>query len=123
MLTGRAESVCPCCLLLGRAGTELLLPRLHLEEIHPWLEAFNLSDVKHFSWENLLALLLSAFVSQLFPGSSAHLAAEQTAVKRITEDLLLIAFVESNGWVEGTATAWIGVSLSPCRVGAVCVHL
>lgn len=88
VLTGRAESMCPCCLLLGRASTELLLPRLHLEEIHPWLEAFNLSDLKHFSWENLVALSLSAFISQLFPGSPAHLAAEQTAVKRTTEGSL-----------------------------------
>ena len=85
VLTGRAESVCPYCLLLGRASTELLLARLHLEEIHPWLEAFNLSDLKHFSWENFVALLLSAFISQLFPGFPAHLAAEQTAIKRATE--------------------------------------
>ena len=84
-LIGRAERVCPCCLLLHRASTELVFLRLHLEEIHSWLETFNFSYPKHFSWENLLALLLSTFVSQLFPGSSAHLAAEQTAVKRTTE--------------------------------------
>lgn len=35
------------------------------------------------------------FIFQLFPCSPAHLTAEQR------RDLLLIAFVDSNGWVEG----------------------
>lgn len=54
--------------------------------------------------------------SQLFPGSPAHLAAEQR------QDVLLIAFLESNGWVEETDSAWIRVSLSPGGVAAVCVY-
>lgn len=57
------------------------------------------------------------FISQLFPGSPVNLAAEQR------KDLLLIVFVDSNGWVEGTNSAWIRVSLSPRGVAAVCVYL
>lgn len=119
VLTGRAESLGPCCLLLGRASTELLLPRLHLKEIHPWLEAFNLSVLKHLSSENLVAHLFSSCFQALQSISLQN----KLLLRGQLRDLLLMAFVQSNGWVEGAATAWIRVSLSLCRVGTVCVHL
>lgn len=56
------------------------------------------------------------FISQQFPGSPAYPAAEQR------RDLFLIAFVDSNGWVEEKNTAGTRVSLYPCGVAAVCVY-
>lgn len=56
------------------------------------------------------------FISQQFPGSPAYPAAEQR------RDLLLIAFVDSNGWVEEKNSAWTRVSLYPRGVAAVCVY-